>query len=80
MICPLFGFNGAKPSTIGFYSYERHDHAYTPRTNGAKPSAIGFSTLCDNMTSMPEPGTGDICKKTKIKMLDKINFIILHQN
>ena len=106
MICPLFVFNGAKPSTIGFHSYERHDHAYTPRTNGAKhsnigfqpyerdprsrrhpicsngakPSAIGFSTLCDNMTSMPEPGTGDICKKTKIKMLDKINFIILHQN
>lgn len=42
MICPLFGFNGAKPSTIGFHSYERHDHAYTPRTNGAKHSNIGF--------------------------------------
>lgn len=80
MICPFFGFNGAKSSTIGFHSYERHDHADTLCSNGAKPSAIGFSTLCDNMTSMPEPRTGDICKKTKIKMLDKINFIILHQN
>jgi hypothetical protein len=59
---------------------EIHDHAAPLCSNGAKPSAIGFSTLCDNMTSMPEPGTGDICKKTKIKMLDKINFIILHQN
>jgi len=42
MICPLFGSNGAKPSAIGFHSYERHDHAYTPRANGAKHSNIGF--------------------------------------
>ena len=92
MICPLFGFNGAKPSTIGFHSYERHDHAYTPRTNGAKPPNIGFQpyerdprsrrhpmlqrcktlrhrvlTLRDHTPRMPEPGTGDICKKNKNK-------------
>ena len=54
MICPLFGFNGAKPSTIGFHSYERHDHAYTTRANGTKPSTIGFHSYERHMI-MPTP-------------------------